>query len=499
MAIITWVAAGFMVGQYIYHRWIEDPDVINRPPREFQIPRNDPGSTIPLIFGRVRVRAPILAWCSTPFEEEGSVLNTYPTGTYAYQLDMFFILGIGMTDGLGENNVHALWSGDTKFTYFGEDEGVDAIAEISHPGTAEPFVGGLIQWYGGNPSQEHVNSSGVAVTGYGGELLGWGWPVALIPGHHGYISVFLHAGGGSHWYIGGSPSLAPYSFEVSSYQSAYSYPGVGIYGRVGQDSNPINALYDLLVAKFGKLGLSTSLIDQPTFSAAATKIYGESHGYSRVIEDSGEAEAYIQEILEQIDGVLRENPTTGKVEIKLIRNDYDPNTIPHITKANCEEIQNFAIGGWQNLPNKVRVVFTDRSNNYIDNSVIAHNQANAVGGDGIVREQVIRMPGVCYKELADAIAGRELAARSRPVIKMRAIVDRSFIRVMQGDAVKVTWTDPDIQGLIFRVANVDRGTLGDGNIALDLIQDYFYVHRNQPPKQVDLGKLGTEKLQNIKL
>lgn len=32
-------------------------------------------------------------------------------------------------------------------------------------------------------------------------------------------------------------------------------------------------------------------------------------------------------------------------------------------------------------------------------------------------------------------------------------------------------------GVIMRVANVGRGTLENGAITLDLIQDYFYVHR----------------------
>jgi hypothetical protein len=48
----------------------------------------------------------------------------------------------------------------------------------------------------------------------------------------------------------------------------------------------------------------------------------------------------------------------------------------------------------------------------------------------------------------------------------------------------VQWTDPDIANIVFRVAAVDRGTIDDGKIALDLLQDYFYVTRSQPPRPV---------------
>jgi hypothetical protein len=102
------------------------------------------------------------------------------------------------------------------------------------------------------------------------------------------------------------------------------------------------------------------------------------------------------------------------------------------------------------------------------------------------------MPGICNQVLADTVAARELAARSRPITKLRAICDRTARNLMPGDPVKLTWTDPDIAGLIFRIADVDRGTLADGKVAIDLISDNFYVWRNAAPQNVDLGNLGVD-------
>ncbi len=67
-------------------------------------------------------------------------------------------------------------------------------------------------------------------------------------------------------------------------------------------------------------------------------------------------------------------------------------------------------------------------------------------------------------------------------MKFRALVDRSFVRVNPGDAIKVTWSGPDIAGLVFRVvAPPDRGTLENGTIALDLVQDAAYTYRQIAP------------------
>jgi hypothetical protein len=473
MLIELGVGLGFLGLQYVYHRWIEDKPVTKEKPQEISLPRVDEGSNVSLIYGRCRVRAPILAWHDTPTREDGDPFgNGYPTGTYVYQMHMFFVLGIGMADGDGESAVHGMWAGEKKFSgvWGAKETSIPAELQVSSGVDVGP-IGSLAYYYDGNPLQDP-----------GGDLLGTrqiaaGVDVFHIPGYYGYVSVLLYNNIGG-WYCGSRPNIPQYSFEVSSYSTGHAQ--LGTYARVGSESNPVNVIHDLLCSHFGKLGLSESLIDMTSFQAAQYTLHTESHGYSRAIEEASDADGLIMEILKQIDGVLRFNPVTNKIEIKLVRNDYDPTTIPHITKSNCVRLESFAMGGRTNLVNRVRVVYPNRDNDYADDSEVARNQANAA--HDVVNEMVIEMPGVCTQPLAATIAGRELAARSRPIMKFRAIVSRSFVRVLQGDAVKVTWTNPDLAGVIMRVANVEHGTLEDGAIALDLIQDYFYVHRNQTPR-----------------
>ncbi|RPH65007.1 MAG: hypothetical protein EHM89_00260 [Acidobacteria bacterium] len=482
--MLTGLAIGFMAGQYIYHRWIEEKP--HRPrPRSLDIPNVDAGLPVPLIYGRCRVRNPIPVWCGTPGAVDDYTAVNYPLGSSAYCMNMLFVVGIPFDDGKGETKLCGMWAGEKKFAGLnplGASVETDVISEISGSFGRDGLVGSRIVYFDGNSSQDALDPwLDTYITNVTPDT---------IPGYRGYVTVLLFSNDDTtadRWLHGASPTIPAYSFEVFSYRTGGGYPASYPYERVGDESNVMNVLYDLLRAKFGKLGYDSSLIDIASFQAAAATLSSESHGYSRCIDSAEEADEHVMEILKQIDATLYEDASDGLIKIKLIRNDYDPNTIPHIHKDNGCELRGFAMGGWTSIVNKVRLVYTNRERDYQDDSETAQSPANAVGQDGQVNEEVISMPGVCTPALAAEMAARELAARSRPLMKCTAIVDRSFISVNPGDAVKVTWNKPDIAGIVFRVARVNRGTLENGAVELDLIQDYFYVFRGRIPHGSSFG------------
>lgn len=482
----------FLVANYVYHRWFAEEPPKPKPAGEIQIPRVDEGATYPLLYGRCRVRSPILAW-HTRYPLAISV-----TYGFNYRLDMFMLLGIPFKNVAAR--LHNIWVGDVKLLWASYANGGTADPTIGIPpysGTTFPgthgfvalgpphnqpgqmgAIGGLVQFYDGNAAQKHTEPADpwTANTVAGAHMKFVPGNGNRIPGYRGFLAVFHFAvaspDGANLWGMGDSPQVSPYSYEIASYPSDSDAFNVGV------EANPAKVLYDLLTGEFGKLKFDSTRIDGISFSAAKQRLQEEGNGYSRAIEDAPDASQIVQEILQQIDGVLYEDPADGKIHIKLIRDDYDPAALIGVTTENCEEIQNLALGGFENVVNKVRLLFTDRSRDYIDGSAVAHNQAVAAGQDGEVRETLIRMPGVCTQALANELAARELAALSRPITKMRAIVDRTFYRVTPGDPVRVTWPEYGFDGRVFRVASVSRGTLASGQIALDLIEDFFYTWRD---------------------
>lgn len=491
-------AAAYLLGDYAYHRWIAEDSTPPKPKpaREIDIPRTDDGAAIPMIYGRCRVRSPWLAWTSAFEATPGDEVSFGNQAAFIYSMDMFFVLGIPFPD--GDQGIHNVFVDDLKLLggpfldALTGDGGNETPAIVDSGATLadadQGFIGQCVEFLNGKSTQQLCNQTTpfAATTAAGQRMAASAGSGAFVPGFRGYLSALLHNTGGVQWFIGSSPRTGAYSFECSSYptedQCVTTSDVLGEFGqpvklpKIGLEANPADVLRDVLVSK---LGVSTAYVDDATFAAAGLTLYKEGDGYSRAHDDGAEAGEVVEEILKQIDGVLREDPATGKVQLKLIRADWDPSAVPLISPACCDRLENFSAGGRSNLTTKIRIVFSNRDKDYQDDSEPAHNQAAAAGQDGVVREIVIRMPGICTAANARAHATRELSARSRPIARFRATCDRTgqLTTLRPGDPVVVTWPRYGVSEMACRVAHVGRGQLGDDKISLDLIQDFVTVHR----------------------
>lgn len=475
------------VGLYAYHRWAKASTPNPPRPERVQLPVVEEGTPIPLMFGRCRVRSPVLVWA-------GNGRGVAITGGWNYELDMLFMCGIPFNGGI--HRIHFVYEGDSKLDgdgdlgfldgFVGEIGGVENSARAISNGQGE--LGGHVEVLHGKPSQQPYHFTIVdRMTNLGAEgTEGDDVDIEDIPGFRGYLGIgmFNVATSLGHWKIGNSPEPGAYSFEGST------YPGTGKafvgIGRVGVEANPADVIKEILCGTMGKLGISASYIDTASFTLAASVLAAEGAGFSRAFEDTTNSEEMIREVLEQIDGVIYEDFEADKIKIKLIRDDYDTSMLQHITPANCSEVHDYDPGSWQTVPNKIRVVYPNRTRDYIDDSETAINQANAVVR-GEVEEIIVQAPGCCTAAQAARLAGRELAASSRPIARCSVTVDRSFYTAHIGMPVLLTWPEYGVSNLVFRVATVGRGTLDTRTITLDLIQDYFYVHRLRAPEPVGNG------------
>jgi len=517
-----------------YHRWLAPkppPSKINA--QAVTLPRTDLGGPVPIVFGWTNVKSPFLAFANVPKTITKTDPDTGDDEYRTYAVDMAFVCGIPMGSGVTRGNRLAgpklvnVWYGDKALpkplTPLPSLDGAttwDAQRVIRDNWNGGPGSGGGLHgtyyWFGGWTDQRfdfpttHIGdamaSSALAARSdaqmFGGLPNQMVVAFAMFGGAAEGISVRddtqLSTGvviPPSGFSFGESPNINGISVEVQTYgdrvndvteQHIFAMQNEGV--DFGGDADPIECIYDLLVGGvFGKMGLDASLTDLVSFGAASATLKNENHGYSRSFEERQPAAEMIKDILRQIDAALDIDPATGKLVIQLIRNDYDPTLIPHITMANGCRLENVKLIGPSGVPNKLTVTYPDRSKGYAVVPATAQNLANAVGQDGLVVESTLHFEGIKRNDLATAIAKRELGATSRPLITCTAYLDGSFRYLKRGDPVMVTWSKPDIAGLVFRVADVNRGTLIDGKIQMQLIQDYFYVWRNRPPLTVDVG------------
>lgn len=511
MSYALLIQAGVLAIQWGYHRWFEKPDH-GKPQNEIQIPLTADGTPYMMIYGQCRVREPILAFSGEVIAQENPETFGSPSldsqafwqgAPYLYFGEYLFNIGIGFQTFANHqpaNYILSVYAGDQRisdgpFSLFptfsiyhrlseltgnGNYESsfstgplpcwLDTYEQVSNSQGSEQLYRGNCEFYNGSSDQELVDPITLVPTTVAGERMAAIGNAAEIPGYRGLLSLWLGGEGTSRFCIGSSGRMAAFSFEVASYALlTFGTPKIGV------DCNPVDALFDLFVGTRGKLGIPQSMIDIPSWTHAANVCFAEGNGYSRAAP-AGTAKQRVSEILQQIDGLIYPNHKIGKFVLKLIRADFNPTTLMHITPDNCTDIEFVEEFGWTSLPSKLRLIFSNRQKQYDDDSVGVDNQANAYGQEGEVEEVQVRMPGVTVVTNAKNVARREMMARSRPLAKLRATVGREFGRLNPGDPVLLSWPNSNIGAAVFRLATPARGARDSNLIVLDLIQDFGYTH-----------------------
>lgn len=529
--IWTLIQVGIIIGAYVVSRYMA-PDA---PPRQSdkvpQLPTVEEGAPLPLVYGRDRIRTPVLVWW-------GNFASNFVDWTsppvIRYGMDMLFSLGIAppcvRTIGGWKNHVilnvyvndrpfgiHQLFGvAATELSTANKPTGrimsvLDNSAALGGPGSGGGVSFGIEFWDGhedpGFLYQDVVYDSAGALTQAGLAMQRAGVDLAHVPGYAHQLMVGIYgapwefqtgqASGGSaipvfyNQWTGrasvdenGSSSLSTWSDSALGESSSPPTLNFEVICKgTGQtlltgDANPVDVIQDLLTGSWGRLGFESSVIDAASFEAARVTLAAEQHGYSRQMAEPRRAKEWIGEIIQQIGAVLWVDQTVGKFKIKLLRADYTLGAVPQYGDQNVVAIEDYATGSWRETINQVRITYPDRFNNYNQGSMTARNPANAVGQDrsgqgGRVRQKTIDYPGVREQSVAAYVAKRDLAVLSRPFAKLRMVATREAATLSPGDVIALTWDDFGLAQLPYRVLDVDVGQLHDNRVSVSLIVDAF--------------------------
>jgi hypothetical protein len=277
------------------------------------------------------------------------------------------------------------------------------------------------------------------------------------------------------FYFGNSANIEPISFEVAHFSNTLGIPLNKHILANGLDANPIEVLYDLYVNDWGNLNIDTSLIDDLNWIEAAETLYDENNGISVEIANPQQGAEVTKEILRQINGFVYQDPSTGLIRIKLLREDYDIETLPTYGPSEIKSVTNFTKKLWKDTFNRVRVKYTDRARSYKEDAVAVESDFANIRFQGQVRATEIAMPGVYVAELAQAIAARELANLNVPLFQAELVSDRSAVALYPGAVFKLSWPEYNIVSMVVRVRKFGLGTKDNGAISMFVIQDEFAI------------------------
>jgi len=243
------------------------------------------------------------------------------------------------------------------------------------------------------------------------------------------------------------------------------------YDNVGADMNPAHIIYQCLTDPEWGMGYPAALIDDDAFTDAADALAAEGFGLSMIWNQQTKIGDFIKVVLDHIGAVLYADPKTGKFVLKLIREDYDAETLEVFDESNIAALESFQRAGYGETVNEITVVYVDKATDK-DTAITVQDLAN-IQAQGSVVSQTRQYPGIRSATLAARVAERDLIAGSTPLAKARIRVNRNAWSQAPGGVVKLSWPKLGIDELICRVLAVNYGTLTDGAIIIELAEDVF--------------------------
>lgn len=243
----------------------------------------------------------------------------------------------------------------------------------------------------------------------------------------------------------------------------------GAFGN-GPDMNPAHIIRDCLTNRDWGLGYSAVEIGA-SFTAAADTLHAEGFGLSLIWQQDSSIEEFIASVLDHIDATLFIDRRSGLWELKLIRADYTPATLPLFDETNVVDWGRLGRRAPSDLVNSVTVRFTDAWTD--DTGAVSVTDTARVQAMGEVLATTLDYPGIRYQGLALRVAERDLRALSAPLLTGEIVVTRAGAGLGPGDVIRLRSARLGLDDVEMRISEIGQGDGRDNGIRLKLAEDVF--------------------------
>lgn len=288
------------------------------------------------------------------------------------------------------------------------------------------------------------------------------------------------------WFDGLVCAMNPYpkewSFRVRRstagwYNNTPWYPEkalVSLFSENGGDIHAMNGahmLYEVNTNPEWGRGMPAELIDENSFVVAANTLCGEGFGLCIPWFRQENIKEFIPVIIDHIGGVQYVDRETGKLTLRLIRGDYNPDDLPLFTPdTGLLDVIDDDSSGEETAYNEIIVTGFDPATKQ-DIQVRVHNLAS-IQSQGEIISNSIEYRGLPTRELTARVALRELKVQL-PLRKMTVLLDRRGWRIAPGMPFRISHPAKGINNMIVRAGECRDGTLTAGSISVKSVQDIF--------------------------
>lgn len=242
------------------------------------------------------------------------------------------------------------------------------------------------------------------------------------------------------------------------------------------DMNPAHIIRECLTNQDWGMGYDVGDIDATSFEAAANTLFGEGLGISLVWDKQAKIEDFINEIVRHIDAALYVSRETGKFVLKLIRADYDPNTLIVLDESNIERIAEPTRAAFGELVNSITVNFWNSFNGKAD-SITVQDPAG-VQQQGTVINTTVQYPGFTNSRTGQIACSRDLRTLSNPFLSCTVYTGEIARHLEPGDVFKLTWGKWKLQEVVMRVTGFALSEGKGEQVRLTCVEDVFSTPLN---------------------
>lgn len=237
--------------------------------------------------------------------------------------------------------------------------------------------------------------------------------------------------------------------------------------------NPAHMILECMTNREWGRGLPISALDVAAFATAADTLADEKFGLCVRWARRDSLETFVQSIIDHISAVMYADRQTGLIALKLIRLDYDPNTLPiYDTDSGLLAIRESEVSALGPGVNEIIVSYTDpiSGDTRMRNT---QNLASLRASRGVFNSLKKSYPAIPTAELALRVAQRDLRVNAMALRRFSLTFDRRAWRIPPGAVFRIRDTARGIGNVVVRVGRVEDGTLKNGTITITAVQDVF--------------------------
>lgn len=253
--------------------------------------------------------------------------------------------------------------------------------------------------------------------------------------------------------------------------------------------NPAHIILECMTNREWGRGLPLSAMDLGSFTACADTLFTEGFGLCLRWTRRDTLKAFIQAVLDAIGAAMYADRESGLLKLKLIRLDYDPNSLPiYTTDSGVLSITEADVSSLGPSVNEIIVEYVDPISGE-KRTKAAQNLGLLQSSRGVFNSLTKQYPGIPTAELAARVAQRELRLNALALRRFSIRFDRRAWRIPPAGVMRISDPVRGIQNVVVRVGRIDDGTLTDGTITIVAVQDVFALPQSsfsgtEPPNWV---------------